>query len=99
MTTTTLFVGIDVSLKSNHVCSMNFNQDIFFNRAFENSPSGTEKMIRKLLDTLNAHPELTKIRICVEATNVYHIHVVSLLSTDSRLLLLHHIIDKIKNRG
>ena len=30
MPITTLFVGIDVSLKTNQVCSINFNQDVFF---------------------------------------------------------------------
>ena len=86
MPITTLFVGIDVSLKTNQVCSINFNQDVFFNQSFDNSPSGTEKIIRKLLGVLNGHPELTKIHICMEATNVYHIHVSSVLSTDARLL-------------
>ena len=86
MPVSTLFVGIDVSLKTNQVCSINFNQDVFFNHSFDNSPSGTEKIIRKLLGVLNDHPELTKIHICLEATNVYHIHVSSVLSTDARLL-------------
>ena len=86
MPVTTLFVGIDVSLKTNQVCSINFNQDVFFNQSFDNSPSGTEKIVCKLLDVLNVHPELTKIHICMEATNVYHIHVSSVLSTDARLL-------------
>ena len=86
MPITTLFVGIDVSLKTNQVCSINFNQDVFFNQSFDNSPSGTEKIVCKLLDVLNVHPELTKIHICMEATNVYHIHVSSVLSTDARLL-------------
>jgi len=86
MPITTLFVGIDVSLKTNQVCSINFNQDVFFNQSFDNSPSGTEKIVRRLLDVLNVHPELTKIHICMEATNVYHIHVSSVLSSDARLL-------------
>ena len=61
MPTKTLYVGIDVSLKSNQVCSINFNQDIFFNESFENSPSGTEKLVIKLLEVLNAHEELKKM--------------------------------------
>ena len=86
MPTSTLFVGIDVSLKTNQVCPINFNQDVFFNEKFDNSPSGTEKMILSILDILNTHQELTKVLFCMEATNVYHIHVSSLLATDSRLL-------------
>lgn len=86
MSISTLFVGIDVSLKTNQVCPINFNQDVFFNESFDNSPSGTEKIIVRILDILNTHQELTKVLFCMEATNVYHIHVSSLLATDSRLL-------------
>lgn len=86
MPTSTLFVGIDVSLKTNQVCPINFNQDVFFNEKFDNSPSGTEKIILRILDILNTHQELTKVIFCMEATNVYHIHVSSLLATDPRLL-------------
>ena len=86
MPTSTLFVGIDVSLKTNQVCPINFNQDVFFNEKFDNSPSGTEKIILRILDILNTHQELTKVLFCMEATNVYHIHVSSLLATDPRLL-------------
>ena len=86
MPISTLFVGIDVSLKTNQVCPINFNQDVFFNKKFDNSPSGTEKMIIKILDILNNHKDFTKVLFCMEATNVYHIHVSSLLATDARLL-------------
>lgn len=86
MPTSTLFVGIDVSLKTNQVCPINFNQDVFFNEKFDNSPSGTEKIIVRILDILSTHKELTKVLFCMEATNVYHIHVSSVLATDARLL-------------
>ena len=85
MPVTTLYVGIDVSLKTNQVCSINFNQDVFFNQSFDNTPSGTETLIRRLLSVLDAHPELTKIRVCMEATNVYHTHVSSVLASDARM--------------
>lgn len=87
MPTTTLYVGIDVSLRTNQVCAINFNQDIFFNESFENSPAGTDKVILKLISVLRAHSELTKIQVCMETTNVYHIHCSSSLSADARLLL------------
>ena len=86
MSTSTLYVGIDVSLKTNQVCPINFNQDVFFNEKFDNSPSGTEKLIARILDILNTHEDLNKVVFCMEATNVYHIHVSSLLATDPRLL-------------
>ena len=85
MPISTLFVGIDVSLKTNQVCSINFNQDVFFSKKFDNSPSGTEKLIRLVLDVLYAHREFTKVIFCLEATNVYHIHPASTLAMDPRL--------------
>ena len=85
MPVTTLYVGIDVSLKTNQVCSINFNQDDLFNQSCDNTPSGTETLIRRLLSVLDAHPELTKIRVCMEATNVYHTHVSSVLASDARM--------------
>ena len=86
MPVSTLYVGIDVSLKTNQVCPINFNQDVFFNEKFDNSPFGTEKMIVKILDILNKNKDLNKVLFCMEATNVYHIHVSSILASDSRLL-------------
>ena len=86
MPVSTLYVAIDVSLKTNQVCPINFNQDVFFNEKFDNSPSGTERMIMKILEILNKNKDLNKVIFCMEATNVYHIHVSSLLATDSRLL-------------
>lgn len=86
MPVSTLYVGIDVSLKTNQVCPINFNQDVFFNEKFDNSPSDTERMIVKIVDILNSDENLTKVLFCMEATNVYHIHVSSLLATDARLL-------------
>ena len=85
MPISTLFVGIDVSLKTNQVCSINFNQDVFFNKKFDNSPSGTEKLICSVIDLLQSHSELTKVVFCMEATNVYHIHLASSLAMDPRL--------------
>lgn len=85
MPTKTLYVGIDVSLKTNQVCTINFNQDVFFNESFENSPDGYEKLVLKILSTLEDHKELTRVWMCMETTNVYHIHTSSLLSSEPRL--------------
>lgn len=85
MPTKTLYVGIDVSLKTNQVCTINFNQDVFFNESFENSPDGYEKLVLKILSTLENHKELTRVWMCMETTNVYHIHTSSLLASEPRL--------------
>lgn len=75
MPTSTLFVGINVSLKSNQVCPINFNQDMFFNNSFENSPEGCESLIKEILNVLDKHRELTQITVCIKSTNIYHIHI------------------------
>ena len=85
MPTKTLYVGIDVSLKTNQICTINFNQDVFFNESFENSPDGYEKLVLKILSTLEDHKELTRVWMCMETTNVYHIHTSSLLASEPRL--------------
>ena len=45
----TLFVGIDVSLKSNQVYAMNFNQDKLLNSSFANTPEGSEFLVNKII--------------------------------------------------
>ena len=64
MPTSTLFVGIDVSLKSNQVCPINFNQDVFFNKSFENSPEGKEAVRKTMLG--NAEIRLIRMRPLVD---------------------------------
>lgn len=85
MPTSTLFVGIDVSLKSNQACAMNFNQDVFFNSSFDNTPDGTALLIKKILDEIIKHPELKKIEVCLESTSVYHVHVSNSLALSDEL--------------
>jgi len=65
--TRTLFVGIDVSLKSNQVCAINFNQDKIFNLSFSNTPSGSELLVSKVLETINQH-HFDKIIFAMECT-------------------------------
>ena len=50
-----LFVGIDVSLKSNQVCALNFNQDKLFNLSFDNTPSGSEKLVDSIVNLVHEH--------------------------------------------
>lgn len=89
MPTKTLFVGVDVSLKSNQACAMNFNQDIFFNSSFSNSPSGSDSLVSKLVEVFNKNKNLENIHICMESTGLYHVHVASYLSSDPRLIHFH----------
>ena len=46
--TNSLFIGIDVSLQSNQICVLNFDQHKFFNLKFSNTPDGCEEAINKI---------------------------------------------------
>ena len=46
--TNSLFIGVDVSLQSNQICVLNFDQHKFFNLKFPNTPNGCEDAINKI---------------------------------------------------
>lgn len=74
----TLFVGIDVSTKHNQVCAVNFDQHVFFNVPFENTPDGSSCLLSAILDTVknNAFDDI----VCVaESTSVYDYHICAYL--------------------
>lgn len=87
----TLFVGIDVSLKSNQVCAINFNQDKLFNLSFCNNPSGAELLVSKILELTNQY-QFNKIIFTMECTGVYYIHIASFLSTNPILNNLNSVV-------
>ena len=43
-----LFIGVDVSLKSNQICVMNFNQQVLLNSKFLNTPEGCDDAIQRI---------------------------------------------------
>lgn len=77
----TLFVGIDVSLKSNQVCAINFNQDKLLNLSFDNTPSGSDSLVNSIVNLVNEY-HFNKIVFAMECTGVYYIHVASFLSSN-----------------
>ena len=46
--TNSLFIGVDVSLQSNQICVLNFDQHKFFNLKFPNTPDGCENAIERI---------------------------------------------------
>ena len=48
--TNCLFIGVDVALKGNQFCVMNFDQYIYFNLKFPNTPEGNEMVINKIME-------------------------------------------------
>lgn len=82
--TSTLYVGIDVSLDTNQVCAMNFDQVVFFNQSFKNSFDSARLLIDRILDTLHKE-HLTHAIIVMESTSLYFFHVANLISVNNEL--------------
>lgn len=87
----TLFVGIDVSLKSNQVCAINFNSDKLLNMSFANTPSGSESLINNILKIVNEH-HFNKIFFAMECTGVYYMHIATYICTNSTLNNLNTLV-------
>jgi len=87
----TLFVGIDVSLKSNQVCAMNFNQDKLLNLSVSNNPSGSEILVSSIIEIYTQN-KFDKIIFAMECTGVYYIHVAAFLSSHPALNNLNSIV-------
>lgn len=82
----TLFVGIDVSSKSNVVYAMDFNQNKLIQSSFKNNQRGAEELSSRLVNCMIDHTELNTIVIAMESTSVYNIHIANHLSTCEELL-------------
>lgn len=82
----TLFVGIDVSSKSNVVYAMDFHQEKYIQSNFSNNQSGAEELSDLIRNCMLSHIELNTIVIAMESTSVYNIHIANHLSTCESLL-------------
>lgn len=82
----TLYVGIDVSSKSNVVCTMDFYRNKYVESSFANNQPGTDELVQKILECLKEHPDLHTVVAALESTSVYSIHVANSLSSCEALL-------------
>lgn len=72
--TNSLFIGVDVSLQSNQICVLNFDQHKFFNLKFPNTPDGCEDAINKIKNIYDKF-YFDKIVVVCEATGMYSFHL------------------------
>ena len=86
--TSTLYIGIDVSLDTNQVCAMNFDQFVFFNQSFRNSLEDSNTLIRRITDILYKE-NLSHVVIVMESTSLYFFHVANRISMDEELKQFH----------
>lgn len=82
----TLFVGIDVSSKSNVVYAMDFHKNKYLNSTFANNQVGADELTKLLVNCMLAHTEFDTLVIAMESTSVYNIHIANHLSTSELLL-------------
>lgn len=81
----TLFVGIDVSSKTNVLCALDFQGNKLLNLKALNNQNGAESIAESLLDCLISK-ELENAVIALESTSVYSIHIANFLSSSDELL-------------
>ena len=82
----TLFVGIDVSSKSNVVYAMDFDENKYISSSFSNNQPGADALAEMLSECMNKHSDLNTIIIALESTSVYSIHIANFLSTCELLM-------------
>ena len=79
--TNSLFIGADISFKSNQICVMNFDQKVFFNLKFPNTPEGCDNAIERIKILYDAFG-FEKIIVVCEATGVYSFHFANYFSSN-----------------
>ena len=77
----TLFVGIDVSSKSNVVYAMDFDENKYISSSFSNNQPGADKLAEMISECMKKHSVLNTIIVALESTSVYSIHIANFLST------------------
>ena len=82
----TLFVGIDVSSKSNAVYAMDFEENKYFSSSFGNNQPGADKLVTMIAECMQKHKNLDTILIVLESTSVYSVHISNFLSTSEVLM-------------
>ena len=82
----TLFVGIDVSSKTNAVYAMDFEENKYISSSFGNNQPGAEELADLIADCMQKHKNLDTILIVLESTSVYSVHISNFLSTSETLM-------------
>ena len=81
----TLFVGIDVSSKTNVLCALNFQGNKLLKLQALNNQPGAESILDSILDCLNSN-SLKYVVIALESTSFYSTHIANFLSSNEELM-------------
>ena len=86
----TLFVGIDISSRSNVVALLDFeSQKPLRTFLVANNQPGAMEMAQYLLDFLGSRPDLEKLVVALESTSFYGVHIANFLSSHEMLTSFH----------
>ncbi len=81
----TLFVGIDVSSKTNVLCALDFQGNKLLNLKATNNQPGAKFFLDSIIDCLNSNG-LKYVVIALESTSFYSTHIANYLSSSEELL-------------
>jgi transposase len=81
----TLFVGIDVSSKTNVLCALDFQGNKLLNEKVLNNRPGAIAILDSILGCLSSN-DLKYVVIAMESTSFYSTHVANFLSSSEELL-------------
>ena len=81
----TLFVGIDVSSKTNVLCALNFQGNKLLKLQALNNQPGAKSILDSILDCLNSN-SLKYVVIALESTSFYSTHIANFLSSNEELM-------------
>ena len=82
----TLFVGIDVSARSNVVCALDFSSNKLLTFSVSNNNPGASEMVQRFSDFLASNKQFKTVIFALESTSVYSIHIANFLSCHEQLL-------------
>lgn len=80
-----LFVGIDVSSKSNVVCGLDFSSNKLLNFTVANNRQGAIQISDTIFDFLSSS-KFKYLIVALESTSLYGVHIANHLSSDEKLL-------------
>ena len=87
----TLFVGIDVSSKTNVLCALDFQGNKLLNLKALNNQPGAEAILESILNCLNSN-SLKYIVIALESTSFYSTHIANFLGSNEVLLAFRPLV-------
>lgn len=87
----TLYIGIDVSSKTNVLCALDYEGNKLLNLKALNNQPGAEAILESILDCLTSN-SLKFVVIALESTSVYSTHIANYLSSNEVLLAYNPLV-------